>query len=72
MSPNSRATGRSSLVDAPGLEQVVKPGDSLSLDDVYCRHILEGRLPQLMADTADEPLAVATPITRAIPVWASM
>jgi len=56
------------VVDAPGLEQVVKPGDSLSLDDVYCRHILEGRLPQLMADTADEPLAVATPITRAIPV----
>ena len=32
-------------VDAPGLEHVIKVGDSLSLDDVYCRHILEGRLP---------------------------
>jgi hypothetical protein len=33
------------VVDAPGLEHVVKPGDSRSLHDVYCRHILEGRLP---------------------------
>ena len=32
-------------VDAPGLEALIKPGDSHSLDDVYCRHILEGRLP---------------------------
>src|SRR5690554_2703683 len=28
-------------VDAPGLEHVVKPGDSMPLDYVYCRHILE-------------------------------
>ncbi len=28
-------------VDAPGLEELVKPGDANSLDDVYCRHILE-------------------------------
>ncbi|MDF3810008.1 MULTISPECIES: EAL domain-containing protein [Rhodopseudomonas] len=51
-------------VDAPGLEHMIKPGDRYSLDDVYCRHILEGRLPELMPDTADEPLAAAMPITK--------
>ena len=30
-------------IDAPGLEEMVKVGRSYSLDDVYCRHILEGR-----------------------------
>jgi EAL domain-containing protein (putative c-di-GMP-specific phosphodiesterase class I) len=52
-------------VDAPGLEAVVKVGDSHSLDDVYCRHILEGRLPELIPDTSAEPLAMAMPITAA-------
>ncbi len=59
-------------VDAPGLEQLVKPGDSRSLDDVYCRHILEGRLPQLMPDTAAEPLAKSMPITKAASIGAHM
>jgi len=39
-------------VDAPGLEALIKVGDSHSLDDVYCRHILEGRLPELIPDTS--------------------
>jgi EAL domain-containing protein (putative c-di-GMP-specific phosphodiesterase class I) len=52
-------------VDAPGLEALVKVGDSRSLDDVYCRHILEGRLPELIPDTSLEPLAAAMPITSA-------
>lgn len=55
-------------VDAPGLEHLIKPGDSRSLDDVYCRHILAGRLPELIADTADVPLAMAMPITHAVPI----
>ncbi|UZK66146.1 sensor domain-containing phosphodiesterase [Sphingomonas sp. M1-B02] len=57
-------------VDAPGLEHLIKPGDTRSLDDVYCRHILEGRLPQLIPDTAAEPLAMAMPITTAVPIGA--
>ncbi len=57
-------------VDAPGLEHLVKPGDRKSLDDVYCRHILEGRLPELIPDTAAEPLAVSMPITQAVPIGA--
>jgi EAL domain-containing protein (putative c-di-GMP-specific phosphodiesterase class I) len=59
-------------VDAPGLEKIIKVGDSYSLDDVYCRHILEGRLPQLMPDTADQPVAAAMPITQAIPIGKHM
>ncbi|BBK29498.1 EAL domain-containing protein (putative c-di-GMP-specific phosphodiesterase class I) [Stella humosa] len=55
-------------VDAPGLEHLIKPGDSRSLDDVYCNHILAGRLPGLIPDTAQEPLAVAMPITGAVPI----
>jgi hypothetical protein len=57
-------------VDAPGLENMIKVGDSQSLDDIYCRRILEGRLPQLMPDTSAEPvaMAMALPITQAIPV----
>lgn len=57
-------------VDAPGLEELIKPGDSRPLDDVYCRHILAGRLPELMPDTSREPVAVAMPITSAVPIGA--
>ena len=57
-------------VDAPGLEAMIKPGDKRSLDDVYCRHILAGRLPEVMPDTADFPLAAAMPITQAVPIGA--
>jgi EAL domain-containing protein (putative c-di-GMP-specific phosphodiesterase class I) len=59
-------------VDAPGLEALVKPGDTMSLDDIYCRHILEGRLPQLIPDTADEPIAAALPITKAANIGSHM
>ena len=55
-------------VDAPGLEHLIKPGDSRPLDVVYCPHILAGRLPELIADTAQVPLAAAMPITAAVPI----
>jgi EAL domain-containing protein (putative c-di-GMP-specific phosphodiesterase class I) len=59
-------------VDAPGLEALIKVGDVRSLEDVYCRHILEGRLPELMADTGDYELARRMPITSAVPIGAHM
>lgn len=58
------------VVDAPGLEHLAKPGDRHSLDDVYCRHILAGRLPELIPDTAAEPIAMALPVTATVPVGA--
>ena len=59
-------------VSAPGLEELIDVGDSHSLDDVYCNHILEGRLPELIPDTAKEPICAALPITKAIPIGAHM
>ncbi|MEF2070951.1 sensor domain-containing phosphodiesterase [Consotaella aegiceratis] len=58
------------VVDAPGLSDLIKPGDVHSLDDVYCRHILEGRLPELMTATGDYALARSLPITAAVPIGA--
>ena len=55
-------------VDAPGFEALAHVGASVSLQDVYCQHILEGRLPELIPDTADEALAVAMPITQMVPI----
>src|SRR3977135_2775862 len=68
-------------VDAPGLEAMIKPGDKRSLDEVHCRHLREevsggptreGGLPELMADPSKEPLAMAMPITRAVPIGKHM
>ncbi len=55
-------------VNAPGLEDVIKPGDSRDLRDVYCQHILEGRLPNVIPDTKDFALALSLPITQAAPI----
>ena len=59
-------------VDAPGQEHLIKPGDSRDLSEVYCLHILEGRLPELIPDTSANPLAQIMPITRQIPIGAHM
>lgn len=59
-------------VDAPGLEHLIKAGDVHSLDVVYCRHILEGRLPELIPDTSANPLAMSMPITKAASIGAHM
>jgi EAL domain-containing protein (putative c-di-GMP-specific phosphodiesterase class I) len=59
-------------VDAPGLEHLAKPGDAHRLQDVYCPHILEGRLPERIPDTSLIPLARDLPITAAAPIGAHM
>ena len=59
-------------VDAPGKEHLAAVGDEHSLDDVYCKHILEGRLPELIPDTNKEPVARSLPITKAVPIGAHM
>jgi len=57
-------------VDAPGLEALIKVGDALPLEQVYCRHILAGRLPELIPDTAANAFAAAMPITAQVPIGA--
>ena len=59
-------------VSAPGLQELIDVGDSQDLDDVYCKHILEGRLPELIPDTSAEPICAALPITEAIPIGSHM
>ncbi|MFN3228291.1 MAG: EAL domain-containing protein [Asticcacaulis sp.] len=59
-------------VDAPGLESVIKPGDAKSLDDVFCRHILAGRLPELMPDVSAIPFAMTCPIMQEVPIGSHM
>jgi EAL domain-containing protein (putative c-di-GMP-specific phosphodiesterase class I) len=48
------------------------PGDSEPLEQTACHHILEGRLPQLMHDAHDYPLAMTVPIVPALPVRAHL
>lgn len=55
-------------MDAPGFEHVAQVGTRMPLDAVYCRHILEGRLPELINDTGNEPLAQSLPITQSLPI----
>lgn len=50
-------------VSARGLEDVLPVGGSQQLSDIYCQHILEGRLTNLIPDTCDEEIARNLPIT---------
>lgn len=55
-------------VEAPRHEHLLKRGDTLKLDDIYCRHILAGRLPNLIPDTGNEPVALGLACTRDVPI----
>lgn len=59
-------------VSAPGFEALVSPGSALPLSEVYCQHILDGVLPNLMTDTSQHPVAEAMPITHNVPIGAHM
>ncbi len=55
-------------VSAPGLEDMIQPGQSIDIREVYCQHILDGNLPQVIKDTSQHPIATALPITRNMPI----
>lgn len=48
----------------------VGEGDAEPVEETFCHHILEGRLPALIHDAADHPLAMTLPISGALPVGA--
>lgn len=56
------------VLDAPGFEDRLVVGGEMSLDDTYCRHIIERRLPELIPDTKDEPLTQNITITNSFSV----
>lgn len=55
-------------VSAPGFEKLCHVGAQIPLDQVYCRHILAGRLPELIPDTSVEPICQGLPLTQNIPI----
>lgn len=55
-------------VSAPGLQEMIDVGDTMPLDQVYCPHILDGRLPELIPDTADIPFAQTIALTHDLPI----
>lgn len=50
------------------LDLPMGPGFRENRENSYCWHILNGRLPELIQDPADHPLAQQLPITHALPV----
>jgi len=58
-------------VDARGVAPL-KRGDVLPLEAGYCKKVVDGRLPQLIPNTAALPLAMAIPETRALPIGAHL
>ena len=49
-----------------------RPGMSEPNEETFCWHVLEGRLPELIQDAADYPLALSLPVTPALPVGCHM
>lgn len=62
----SRAVFRA--VSAPGLEAMIQPSQTMDLRKIYCKHIIDGRLPPLMPDTSAHTIATDLPITQMIPI----
>lgn len=57
-------------LSAPSTELPVEVGDSMPLNEVYCPHVLSGRLPELIRDTSQEPFAQSLAVTQALPIGA--
>jgi EAL domain-containing protein (putative c-di-GMP-specific phosphodiesterase class I) len=63
-----RFTGRQFTHLSSDLPLPSSPGDIEPVEDGYCWHILEGRLPELIHDAQDIPFAAGIGITAALPV----
>jgi EAL domain-containing protein (putative c-di-GMP-specific phosphodiesterase class I) len=59
-------------VDTSAAEGPVQVGASSPLDEGYCQRVVDGRLPELIPDTSSNPVAMALPVTTALPVGAHL
>jgi len=50
-------------LDAPGLEDQLKVGDTFPLEIMYCPQVDAGNLPAVITDSRDHALAMSLPIT---------
>ncbi|HEU5098412.1 MAG TPA: EAL domain-containing protein [Roseiflexaceae bacterium] len=57
-------------VDAPDDTTPISVGGSDPLEESYCQHIVDGRLPRLIQDASLIPLALTLPVTTELPVGA--
>ena len=55
-------------VSAPGLEDLIKPGDVWPLSSVYCPRVLSGELPNLIPDTSELPACQDIEVTHTVPI----
>lgn len=59
-------------VDSKAADPPLRVGTTLSMKEGYCRLVVDGKLPQLIPDTAAVPLAAAMEITRSFPIGAHL
>lgn len=52
--------------------QPPRPGLSHPLEESYCQRLVDGRLPEMIPDTTQEPEAAALPVTDALSIGAYM
>lgn len=55
-------------VDTADPGAAVREGGSDPLEETYCQRVVDGRLPGLVADTADEPEAARLAVTTDLPI----
>lgn len=48
----------------------IRPGDTSPLEEGYCLRVVDGRIPQLIPDTASVPALAAIPETALVPIGA--
>jgi len=58
-------------VDARG-QSPIQAGDAIPLSEGYCKHVVDGHLPELIPDTARVPAALAISATKALPIGAHL
>ena len=59
-------------VDAARRNAAVQMGASDPIEDTYCQRVVDGRLPELIADTSEVTAATALGFTRLVPVGAHL
>src|SRR5262245_27818042 len=59
-------------IDTANSDAPLHAGMLVSMSQGYCKHVVSGELPQLIADTRAVPLAMSLPETPGIPIGAHL
>lgn len=60
------------FIDSATENPPVAVGDSDPLEESYCQYVVDGRLPELIRDASQVPVALELPATTALPVGAHL